>query len=251
MELNINITTDQYCHVLVKDSSTYQDEYNTSINPSKLKFSDTISIISISHSDTREDKLEYYHIKKHTTTSFRIPINFDGVFTASYIVLPTKEWYTRVLASVSKQDLLKAFGGRIVIYDGTQIIEITSNSEEYIPISDFILSGYSDNLSVSIRKQELLAICRLRKCYINLCQQIFDSKNFSPCWNKNKIDSELVYKRDLAWMTINLITYLWKQGKSNSEIQRILSQVNKCNGLCDPYPNNLTEKNNGCGCSSK
>ena len=46
MELNINISTNEYCHVLIEDLSTYQDETDIKrIRPSKLKFSDTVSII--------------------------------------------------------------------------------------------------------------------------------------------------------------------------------------------------------------
>lgn len=252
MTLDININTDQYCNVLIEDLSVYQDEYSNKISPNKLKFSDTISIINIIHSDTREDKLKYQYINQHTKNTFKIPINFDGVFTVQYIILPTKDWYDRVLKSVSKEALIEAFGGRIYVCDGTQIIDIRANLEEEVSISDFVDSGYSDNLSVNIKDKQLLSICKLRKCYINLCQQIFENKNFSPCWSKNKIDSELVYKRDLVWMTINVITYLWKQGNNLEEIQRLLSQVNKCNGLCDPYPNiNSTGKINGCGCSGK
>ena len=253
MKLNINISTDKYCHVLIEDLSTYQDETNIkSINPSKLKFSDTVSIISIIHSDTREDKLKYQYINQHTKKTFKLPINFDGVFTVKYIVLPTKAWYDRVLKSVSKQDLLEAFKGKIYVCDNESIIEIIADSEEYISISEFIESEYQDNLSVSVKEQQLLSICKLHKCYVNLCQQIFENRNFAPCWSKNKIDSNLIYKRDLVWMTINVITYLWKKGDNLQEIQRILSQINTCNGLCDPYPNtNSIGKTNGCGCSSK
>lgn len=251
MKLDVNIKTDDYCNVLIEDLSVYQEEQSKSINPSQLKFSDTISIISIIHSDRREDKLKYQYINKHNKNSFIIPINFDGVFNINYIVLPTKEWYDRVLESVSKKDLVEAFGGRICIYDKGQIIDIRVNSETQLPISDLIESNYSDNLSVSSINEQLLSVCKLRKCYINLCQQIFDNKNFSPCWSKNKVDSELVYKRDLVWMAINVITYLWKQGNNQREIERILSQLNTCNGICEPYPKTKFGNTNGCGCSNK
>lgn len=252
MKLNININTDNYCNILVEDKSIYQDEMSTSISSNRLKFSDTISIVTIIHSDTREDKLKYFHISDHKSSKFKVPINFDGVFTVTYTVIPTKKWYDRILKSVSKEKLVEAFGGKICIYDGQYIIEIKQTSDDYIPISDFIDSGYQDNKSVSAYNKQLLSICKLRKCYVNLCQQIFENKNFSPCWSKNKVDSELIYKRDLVWMAINVITYLWKLGHNNEEIQRLLTQINSCNGLCQPYLVSNSEGNsNGCGCSSK
>ena len=53
----------------------------------------------------------------------------------------------------------------------------------------------------------------------------------SACWNKNKIDSELIYKRDLVWMSINVIKYL-TECEQLAEVERILETINGCNGLC-------------------
>ncbi len=252
MELNVSINTDKYCNILINDCSKYQEETNNNVNPASLKFSDTVSLISIVHQDTREDKLKYYYIDKHTSKTFKIPTTFDGIFTVNFIVIPTKEWYDRVLKSVSKEALVQAFEGKIYICDGDNIIEINQVQDEYINIEDFIASKYSDNLSVSAKTSKLLSICKLHKCYVNLCQQIFNNKNLSLCQSRNKVDSELIYKRDLIWMTINVITYLWKLSNNDTEIMRILTQVNSCNGLCDPYPNiNDNGKQNGCGCSSR
>lgn len=250
MKLDVTIDTDKYCNILIQDNSIYQEEWNNNINPNIFKLSDVVSITSVIHSDQREDKLVYFNIHKNST-KFKVSIDFDGPFTIKYIILPTKKWYDDVLKKVSKENLLKAFKGRIYIYDENKIIYITPDIEENIDIQDFIDTNYQDNLSVASITKDLLSICKLRKCYINLCQQIFDNKNFSPCWSKNKVDSELIYKRDLLWMTINVITYLWKQGKNIQEIERILKQINKCNGICDPYPNNSNNKSNGCGCSGK
>lgn len=250
MNLNINIKTDQYCNIIIKDNSEYQNENTNTINPTKLKFSDTVSIISITHFDIRQDSLQYIHVDRHNKTSFKVPINFDGIFNVNYIVIPTKKWYENTLKRISKETLIQNFGGKLYIYDNDYIIEIKSTGEITESLLNFVKNGYSDNLSVSSYSSDtMLSICKLRKCYINLCQQIFESKNFSPCWNKNKVDSELIYKRDLVWMAINVITYLWKLGNNSEEIKRILNQLNNCNGLCESYPNNSKLESNGCGCS--
>lgn len=244
----MEITTDKYCNVLIENSQEYQDEYSNKIIPGKFKFSDTVSIVNIIHSDTREGHLSYQQVSNER--NFKVPINFDGVFNVKFIVIPTKQWYDRVLKSVSKQDLLDAFGGRLYVYDKDKILEITQNIDEVVSLSDFANLDNYIGLSVNTYSKKLLSICRLHKCYISLCQQIFNNKNFAPCWSKNKVDSELVYKRDLVWMTINVITYLWKQGNNDLEIDRILKQVNSCNGLCNPYPKS-GQNSNGCGCSGK
>ena len=42
---------------------------------------------------------------------------------------------------------------------------------------------------------------------------------------------ELIYKRDLLWMVMNVITYLLELG-SFLEAQRIIEQFTRCNNFC-------------------
>jgi hypothetical protein len=49
--------------------------------------------------------------------------------------------------------------------------------------------------------------CRLRKCYVNVCYQIFDQVASINC-NKTALDKELTYKRDLLWSALNVINYM-------------------------------------------
>lgn len=85
--------------------------------------------------------------------------------------------------------------------------------------------------------------CQLRKCFINICQEIFKSQT-SIC-NKPSTDGSLTYKRDLLWSALNVIEYLIDMCQIE-EAQRLLDEITDCNGLC-PKSNII---NSGCGCGS-
>ena len=92
--------------------------------------------------------------------------------------------------------------------------------------------------------------CHLRKCYISICQQIFDQVHSLNC-DKPSIDSNLIYKRDLLLSAINIIEFMaeWDQFK---EAELLLERIMNCNGLCDMKCNKThkhSSKPCNCGCS--
>ena len=88
--------------------------------------------------------------------------------------------------------------------------------------------------------------CRLEKCFINACYQIFDSKTFTIC-NNPKVDPNITYKRDLIWSALNAIKYMVEVDQYE-EAERLLERVVGCNGLCDNHLCNDPHNNLGCGC---
>lgn len=90
--------------------------------------------------------------------------------------------------------------------------------------------------------------CRLRKCYINVCYQIFDQAASINC-NKSIIDKELIYKRDLLWSALNVIKYMIEIDQYE-EAERLLERITGCNGLCNNLQNDCNKKykSSGCGC---
>ena len=71
-----------------------------------------------------------------------------------------------------------------------------------------VIERNSEGTTISKIDKSYVSICFLKKCYISLCQQLFNSRGFSECWNKNTVDSDLIYRRDLVWQAINVIKYL-------------------------------------------
>jgi len=51
---------------------------------------------------------------------------------------------------------------------------------------------------------------------------LFESRALTGCFSKSNIDPELIFKRDLAWMTLNIIEYLVDLGQLE-EAQRYIT----------------------------
>ena len=92
--------------------------------------------------------------------------------------------------------------------------------------------------------------CHLRKCYISICQQIFDQVHSLNC-DKPSIDSNLIYKRDLLLSAINIIEFMAERDQFK-EAELLLERIMNCNGLCDMKCNKThkhSSKPCNCGCS--
>lgn len=239
MELNINITTSDKCKIVVQDVSTYLAEDFSGIVKGKFKYSDTISIDVLQHNQT----LKTIYTKHDTLKSIDIPIGFDGQFSLVHLVIPNIEWFNKELEKTEGS----ALGLYDIVYfsDGIDIYKYINGKTSQVTIDD-ILEINTVNTTISRISRDFVSICFLRKCYINLCQQIFNDRGISKCWNKNKVNSELIYKRDLVWMAINVVKYL-TQCEQLAEADRIIKTIQGCNGLC--VSTNLTNNTNGCGCS--
>ena len=244
MELNINVTTSDSCNIIVSDISTYLAEDFSGTVKGKFKYSDTVSIDVLQHNKTTETVYRDPVYTKHDTLQpINIPVEFDGWFDVIHLVLPSIEWFNR--------EIDKSEGSALGLYDlvyfsdGIDIYKYLDGNVSQVTIIE-VLEVNPINTTVSKTNRDYVSICFLRKCYINLCQQIFEDRGFSRCWNKNKVDSELIYKRDLVWMAINVIKYL-TECEQLAEVERIIETIQGCNGLC--VSSNLTSKTNGCGCS--
>ena len=244
MELNINVTTSDSCKIIVSDISTYLAEDFSGTVKGKFKYSDTVSIDVLQHNKTTETVYRDPIYTKHDTLQpINIPVKFDGWFDVIHLVLPSIEWFNR--------EIDKSEGSALGLYDlvyfsdGIDIYKYLDGNVSQVTINE-VLEVNPINTTISKTNRDYVSICFLRKCYINLCQQIFEDRGFSRCWNKNKVDSELIYKRDLVWMAINVIKYL-TECEQLAEVERIIETIQGCNGLC--VSSNLTSKTNGCGCS--
>lgn len=245
----INIVTSNNCKVYVTDTSNYVEETEKRKGAENaFKYSETVSVDMIRHNKSQETVHREIIISKHDSENkVEIPINIDGWFSVVHIILPSKEWFDREI-NYGSGSLLGLYD--IIFYsDGSKIYKYklgVDDSPQEVPIyylTDLNLN--SGKYPVYICEKDYISICFLRKCYINLCKQIFNSRGFSSCQNGNKVDSELVYKRDLVWMAINVIKYL-TECEQLAEVERIIETIQGCNGLCTST--NITSKTNGCNC---
>lgn len=250
MELNIKVCTDDSCKIIIQDTteiggSGYLPESSSVTVKYRFKYSDTVSIDVLQHNKTQAPEMQIPIYTKHSEvpTPITLPISFDGWFSAYHIVLPSKEWFDR---EKEKQE-----GSALPLYDavyfsdGESIFKYVEDQIQQVQLEEVILRN-EDGSTISRTYESYVSICLLKKCYISLCQKLFNNRGFSGCYNKDITTNETMYKRDLVWMTINVIKYLTEFNQL-AEVQRLIERIGGCNGLCQSEYKQFTSR--GCGCS--
>lgn len=102
-----------------------------------------------------------------------------------------------------------------------------------------ILNVNPEVSEIEITYDSYFSVCNLRKCFIRMCQEIFNSRATIRC--ETKFKDSLTYNRDLVWAALNVIQYL-VDFEQYGEAQRILERISGCNGLCKE------SKGRDCGC---
>ena len=148
----------------------------------------------------------------------------DGYISFCHILLPTQEYYE----SHSENFNYYWDGEKPVNAEGSEV-----SFQLLVEVNDSKLIRHIHNFFYAFH---------LRKCYVSLCQKIFKSRGFDRCFN-GKLDSQLVYKRDLVWAALNVIQYMIDFNQL-AEAQRLLERINGCNGLCKSEDTG----DSGCGC---
>lgn len=244
MDVLIKITPTDTCKIVITDLTTYKNENLQSVSQDKFKFSETMAIDVIQHNKLggRVIKNVIYNTHKDSTDT-EMSINFDGWFTITHIILPTKEW---VESELSKQEG-SAIGLYSIVYytDGNIIYEYTKQATKEIALEDLLKQNLV-NTTAFKTTQDYISICFLRKCYINLCQSIFNNRGFSMCRDTNQANLDLIYRRDLLLMSLNIIKFLTEKEQLN-EVERLIESLRGCNGLCSE--SDILFKSNDCGCS--
>ena len=240
IDLQIEVNTDESCKVLITDISEYSGY--TGNNTTYINgYSNFITFDLIQINKSLEPELSAPIVTEHYDQDCPIilPIDFDGWFKIYHIVMPTKECIDENKTYLSRETTF-------YYSDGEQIFKFRDGQETVTDIYE-IMERNTEGTSIYRVSQDFFSICNLRKCYINLCNKIFDSMNTqSRCWDKGSVDSNLRFKRDMLWMAINVITYL-VQNCRFSEAQSLLERLDTCNGLCDDVSYAGSSKS-GCGC---
>lgn len=168
----------------------------------------------------------------------------DGKLTAYHFIIPTKQWLNKFTSEVLFQTY-----PILIYYDNGQFYKsidggVTSELITYELIKE--INPITTNIAKC--KKPTFSICFLYKCYINYCKQVLE-QDISKCITK---DSDLVFKRDFVWMTINVIKYYLDLNQLD-EAQRLLEETMSCNGFCKSNILKYSLTNNtvsGCGCGN-
>ena len=244
---DIKVCTGAQCAVAITEIDThYLNETSTSIAKNKFRYSDTVSIDVLQLNRSTEQKVQnpVFTVRDSQVKPVQLPVSFDGWFTVCHIVIPNEKWF--------QKELKKETGSALNLYNtvyysnGAKIYKYINNEITEVSIEELINRNIEDT-TISIVKKDYVSVCFLRKCYINLCQQLFNSNIISECSNNRKNNCDLAFQRDLIWIALNVIQYLTELNQL-SEAERIIEQLGRgCNGLCKQTFEQLSKS--GCGCS--
>lgn len=246
MKLTLLIETGETCSFKLLDTTCgdlgYLPESSQDFIKDRFKFKDTIGIVQLVLNKTKgSEVIQEPTFIDHRVTSDWITLNsnFDGWFTLTYIVIPNEEWFN------SHQDYLQLY--QTVYYsDGVDIYKYFNGESQKVDLQELVERNEEDT-TISKYTQDFTSICFLKKCFINLCKQIFEQRGFSKCVTRGNVDQQLIYNRDLIWMTLNTISYL-TEFEQLAEAERVIELFEEtCNGICKSY--NREYDRIGCGCS--
>lgn len=242
MELTLEILTGESCKFQVLDTTAGESGYTDSseVVKDRFRFVDTVKIYALQINKLDNSYLSYSNIQQLKENKYiDIPTSFDGWFTLNYIVIPTKEYVE------TNKEALKELYSIIYCSDGVNLFKLWDDDFSEIQIEEILEVNPTDT-TISKYTEDLVSICHLKECFIDICKQIFELRGFSKCLTKGTIDSQLIYNRDLVWMTINIISYLVEFGEFG-EAERIIELFGGCNNVCKSKY--TTTAGNNCGCS--
>lgn len=247
MKLDLIFKIDNLNNIIVKDTTIYEDENSKGDDLHNFRKKDSGSIFVLGYHTIKSDVeyIEPIFVNQHSDCSeYKIQTPKDGYVTLYHIVLPTKDY----IDSFSN-DEIKAVSYCYYIYDGNVFERKTNDRGERIDTQVCVKTLLEVNKSIttaSINSKDYISIWNLQKCLVNLCRQIFDNIGANAkCFNINSLDKELIFKRDIVWMAINIIKYMTKYNMKN-EAARIITQLEGCNGICTQT---ATTNVSGCGCN--
>ncbi len=244
---DIKVCTGAKCAVAISEINTnYLKENSTAVAKNKFRYSDTVSIdvLQLNKSTGQQIQNPVFTIRDSKINPVQLQVSFDGWFTICHIVIPNKQWFDK--EHTKKTDSAINLYTTVYYSDGTKIYKYINNEITEVSVEELINRNIEDT-TISIIKKDYVSVCFLRKCYVNLCQQLFNSNIISECSNNRKDNCDLIFQRDLIWMALNVIQYMTELNQL-AEAERIIEQLGRgCNGLCKQTFEQLSKS--GCGCS--
>ncbi len=256
MKAEIEICQKEGCGIVVTGQEVLNGEYSesTSTNAGEYTYLETLAINALYKVNSEEEETlinviisnhaleevdgHYYEVPD--STSFTL--DEDGLYKIVHIIVPTKTWiqnYKEISGEYPDSS------ENIYVSDGTFTYLFKDGNYTTVGINDLINARSEDLTQCNLVycEQYTFTLCNLDKCLFKICSKLL--KEYCPIECTNNIESDLVLKRDILWMTKNVIGYLLEEDKF-LEAQRIMENFNTCNSFCDN--NNNNNGGTGCGC---
>lgn len=202
-------------------------------------YDNSVTINVIQSVDLDEHKKLYdYKENDHTTgdcSTFKI--NEDGLYLITHLILPKKE----SLGNIEKL----AENNFIYAYDNGSIVRYISEKKiwESINIEQLLELNITEYHTIAYCQDYAFSICKLKECFYNLIKNLLGKFCGADKCQTDK-HKDLVYKRDILWMAINVIDYLLDEERYYEALQMLIN-ITDCTGFCHSGDNNGSS---GCGC---
>lgn len=247
MKPNLEIKGDNFNNIIIKDTTVYKPEDVEGKSFSNFKKSETGSVFVLEYhkNDYESEYLAPIVVNIHTESSeYKVKVPKDGWFTVHHIILPTKD----CIYSFSEAEMPSvAFGYYLDLYNIYDRNRLDSKGNPIKVSIEEVLEGNTNIATTQLSKKDYISILHLQKCLVNLCQEIFKNLGaFGKCFSSTTKNNDLIYKRDIVLMAVNVIKYMVKYNMK-AEAARIINQLEGCNGICSGTSNskNVSE----CGCN--
>lgn len=210
-----------------------------SIEYTKTNIDNSISYIYLIYNSETPSINEVGCFNDDSVLPLEVSLSKDGYYTISSITLINQEQAEQKVA-VQYNDK------ELYLYSINGSIKYNTEDDETIRdiTNDMLLNILLNNEIESIQNINYISVCLLKQCYISICQKILNTQLCSRCKIDNLEMNDLRYKRDIIWMSLNVIQYLVEFCQLY-EAHRIIEQLTNCNGICK----NEFRTSKGCGCS--
>lgn len=244
MNTSIDICKNHLCEITVTgkelDNNSYSQELSIGVGSFRYIDTVTINVLYKVNSDN-EETLKSMQISQHLQetengeihnvpdkTQFKL--DEDGLYRLVHIILPTREWFDLVSEEFGVNNIPYEY---IYVYDNLKVYKYTEDGLIQVPFSDVFDRESEEILSeestISLLCNETFTICNTKRCYTKIATKLLNK--YCPLDCNLDAFKDLIYKRDLLWMVINVVTYLLELG-SFLEAQRIIEQFTRCNNFC-------------------
>lgn len=210
-----------------------------SIEYTKTNIDNSISYIYLIYNSETPSINEVGCFNDDSVLPLEVSLSKDGYYTISSITLINQEQAeNKVVVQYNDEELY--------LYSINGSIKYNTEDDETLRdiTNDMLLNILLNNEIENIQNINYISICFLKQCYISICQKILSTQLCSRCKIDNLEMNDLRYKRDLIWMSLNVIQYLVEFCQLY-EAHRIIEQLTNCNGICK----NEFRTSKGCGCS--
>jgi len=222
------------CNLVITDTSIcYYD--NSSEEFMKFTYEDTITldIVTLEKTDGPRLLAVVYttHEKGKNLNEVNLPLGNDGLININHIIIPTVSWYNK--QKNKEHNTLNKYKN-IYVSDGKRLYKLENKHLNEIDPINLIINDWFDETTIFKSQQFLFLTCYLTKCYVNLCNQVIkelaknkNAKNghySGECSNVNNEAKDLIYNKDLVYITLNVINYL-TQDCLFEEAEQILENI--------------------------